>query len=268
MKKKSIVFFAILVVLNTSCDLFEYSSYDAPELDEREKNLTKKNLDLIGKINITSKDTFCFAIIADSHIEYSYLEKAINQINNDNKISFLMHLGDITDGGIIKEFHWANHIIARLNIPYLVLIGNHDYLSNGKKNYNQMFGESSFTFEFNNTKFVCFDDIIWENNNRYPDFNWLENNLSNTDQYNHVFVFSHIPPVSDQFDDFCREKFTKIVTENNVNCTFHGHVHNYSFNPYPGNPDIYYFTAEYLKSHTYYKVFISDTSFTIVPVMF
>ena len=62
--------------------------------------------------------------------------------------------------------------MKNLNKPYLTVIGNHDYLSNGEVIYKQMFGDYNYSFEFNKNKFILFDDIIIESNNN-PDFNWL-----------------------------------------------------------------------------------------------
>jgi len=257
-----------VLFLFTSCNLFDYSSYEVPDLDEDEINLNTKNSKKISKIDISNTDTFCFALIADSHIEYDKLEKVIRHINHDKSISFVIHLGDMTDGGIQKEYCWANNRMSGLKIPYIVIIGNHDYLCNGDKIYNKMFGKSSFSFVFHDTKFVCFDNIVWENNNTYPNFNWLNTNLSDYNQYKQVFVFSHIPPFADQFDEYCRNTFTNIITSNNVSCTFHGHVHSYSFNQYYENSNCWCFTADYIKSRVYYKVYVSESTFNIASVEF
>ena len=261
-------YFITLLLFCTSCNSFDFSPYEVPNLEENEKNLNIKNIEKISKINITNNDTFYFAIIADTHIEYSILEEAIKQINNDKDILFVIHLGDMTDGGLYKEFHWTNDKMSKLKIPYVMIIGNHDYLSNGNLIYKQMYGASSFTFAFNKTKFVCFDDIIWENNNTYPDFNWLNNNLSVNQLYNHVFVFSHIPPFSDQFDEYCENTFNHFITLNNVRCSFHGHIHYYSFEQHYNNSNTWYFTAAYIKARNYYKVYVSDSTFQIQTVPF
>ena len=107
-----------------------------------------ENLENILDYNLSNEDTFQFAIVSDSHIEYPPLEDAVKQINKDDKILFVVHLGDITDGGIYKEYKWTNDIMSELEVPYIMTIGNHDYRSNGLSVYNKMYGNTSFSFVF------------------------------------------------------------------------------------------------------------------------
>lgn len=264
-------YFIIVVILIfcRACQPFDFSPYDIPSNpDENEKDLNKKNIEKISKIKQPDSDTFCFVVIADSHIEYSILENVVKQINKDKEILFVIHMGDMTDGGIYKEFHWTNDKMSKLKIPYIMIIGNHDYLANGKSIYKQMYGESFFTFSYNKTKFVCFDDVIWENNNTYPNFNWLKNNISDNGFYNHTFVLAHIPPFPDQFDDFCINTYNQILTSNNIELSLHGHIHGYSYSRYFENSDTWYFVADDIISHEYYKVYVTDSSFNIKTITF
>ena len=81
---------------------------------------------------------FSFAVIADNHLNLPMLDEAVNWINenkNDEKIKFVMHVGDITDEtvdaigqkncrpGPLME---AKDVLDTLEIPYIPLIGNHD----------------------------------------------------------------------------------------------------------------------------------------------
>ena len=263
-KYNSIITFLFLCI---SCDLFNFSPHEVPFISENEKNLNTKNIGKISEINIANTDSFCFAVIADTHTEYSILEDAVRQINKDENILFVIHLGDLTDGGQYNEFHWTNDKMSKLIIPYIMTIGNHDYLSNGKLIYDEMYNSSSFTFAFNKTKFVCFDNVIWENNNTYPDFYWLNNNLSDYKFYNHVFVFSHIPPFSDQFDEYCESAFNNILASNNVKLSLHGHVHCYTFEQHY-NSNTWYFTADDIKGRSYYKISVTDSAFNVQSVPF
>ncbi len=258
----------IVLVIFTSCDQFEFSPYESLNLNENEMDLNSKNIDRITNSVIDNTDSFNFAIISDNHIEYDILEEVVNKINNDHAIRFVIHLGDMTDGGIYKEFHWTNEKMEKLNVPYIMVIGNHDYRSNGKLIYDKMYGPSSFTFTFNKIKFVCFDDIVWENNNSNPDFNWLDKNLADNQSYNQVFVFAHVPPYSDRFDVNSESEFNHILKSNNVKCSFNGHIHESYFKKYWKNSDTWYFSAAYLKARNYYKVCVTDSAFQIKTITF
>ena len=261
-------FTVILFFFCTSCNPFDFSPYDSPYLADGKEDLNAKNIEKISKIEKADTNYFCFAIISDSHIDYSTLEEAVTHINNDKEILFVIHLGDMTDCGLSKEYQWTNEKMLKLNIPYIMVIGNHDYRSNGKLIYNEKYGPSSFTFTFNKTKFVCFDDVVWENNNTYPDFEWLEKSLSDNDRYNQTFVFSHIPPFSDQFDTYCESTYNKIITSHNIALSAHGHNHNYSLDQHYNKGNEWYLVSSYITNRIYHKVYVSNSTFKIENVSF
>jgi 3',5'-cyclic-AMP phosphodiesterase len=264
-----ITFSTVVFLLHLiSCRPFELSPYEIPPLDESETNLNAKNIGMIISGEQASGDSFVFAIIADTHVEYHLLKEVVRRINKDPDIRFVMHLGDMTDGGLYKEFHWTNEEMSELHVPYIMVIGNHDYLSNGELIYSKMYGPGSFTFTYHKTRFVCFDDVIWENENTSPDFNWLRSALSDHILYRNIFVFSHIPPFADQFNDENESRFTQALTSARVDCSFHGHNHVYTFGPHYSNSPTLYFVADYLKRRHYYKVHVADTSFSVEAVSF
>lgn len=255
-----------ILLFFVSCNKFDYSPYDLSSLKENETNLNTKNIEKLSLINLNVKDTFCFAVISDTHFDYDILEKTVYKINNDKEALFLIHLGDITDNGLLNEFKWINEKLSKLKIPYITIIGNHDYLSNGKKVYKKMYGETNFTFTFNKIKFICFDDIVWENNNNYPDFNWLNINLSNRLNYNQVFVLSHIPPIKDQIDDYFESTYGEILLANNVNLSLFGHTHSYSL--FKNEDKVWYFIADNINARVYYKIYVYNNGFNIKSISF
>jgi len=148
-----------------------------------------------------------------------------------------------------------------LNKPYITVIGNHDYNSNGEVVYQQMFGSYNYSFVFNQNKFIIFDDIVWESN-KNPDFNWLSKQLSDNEKFKQVFVIAHIPPFTDQFDTNMEQTYKTLMSDNNVQLSIHGHVHSYSFgNVY--HDSVNYLTVPWLKKSTYCIVNVYSKSFEI-----
>ena len=85
-----------------------------------------------------------FAQITDNHFsvksDYSanVLKSAINDINSQGNISFVVFTGDNIDSSKEENLRAFLKIVKRLNIPYYIVIGNHDvFKSNGisKKKY-------------------------------------------------------------------------------------------------------------------------------------
>jgi predicted phosphodiesterase len=221
-----ILMFTIVLFIFTGCeDMFDFSPYESSIQDEY-KNTTLNNLERIKKLE-TKDSTIKFAVISDSHNDYDDLKAAIKSINNNPEILFVLHTGDFTDLGLLKEYEIFHDIMSGLSVPYLTVIGNHDYRSNGGKIYEDMFGDYNYTFSYNNNKFILFDNVLWESNNK-PDSVWLQKELSNPILYDHIFVLSHMPPFSDQFDDQQEDRYKNLMSSNEITLSLHGHYHTFS----------------------------------------
>lgn len=158
---------ACLVLLSSCSKMIDYSPYD---IDIERTTLNNTNTEIISTNILKSKDTLKFAVISDSHKWYDQLHEAVNSINEQDGIHFVVCLGDITNWGNAQEYEWYLSEVKRLKYPIITLIGNHDYLGNGSKVYKRMFGDTNFTFKVEDYTFIAFDDVVWEKNNESPDF--------------------------------------------------------------------------------------------------
>ena len=233
MKRHFTLITLLAVLVFQSCEeLIEYSPYD---VRVRVTNVNADNIRMIkAGVEISSRsDTFTFAVISDPHTFYADLADAVSSINANRNILFTVVTGDVTDAGLFKEFDWEYYQASRLKNPFLTIIGNHDYLSNGKKIFQKMYGVSNFNFEFKGTKMVFFDDIVWENGNNRPNFEWLSEQLDSAANYNHQLVFAHIPPGNDQLEGEYDGTFRKGLKDR-ISLMFCGHNHNYEDNQMDG----------------------------------
>ncbi|AQS93388.1 hypothetical protein BXQ17_04500 [Polaribacter sp. BM10] len=258
MKNFKLVMLLSIITIFIACEnLFEYSVYEAG-VNSSEKNTTAKNLKLLAELEQNNQD-FKFAFITDVHYFYNNLRSVVEDINNRKDIAFVVFGGDIADQALLKEFEIFYDIMKNLNKPYFTVIGNHDYNSNGALIYKEMFGDYNYSFEFNNNKFVMFDDIIWESN-KDPDFEWLSNELSDNANYNQVFSFSHIPiVVSNDLPDEMKNQYNTILKENNVALSVHGHTHGYFYE----EGDVNYLVIPALKKPEYGIISVQQDSFDI-----
>lgn len=249
-----------ITIFLVACDkTFEFSPYGA-NVNTKSKATTKKNLQLIKDIQLDS-DTFSFAVITDSHFYYNNLRTVINDINKNDDIEFVIIAGDITHQALLKEYEIFYDIMKNCNKPYFTVIGNHDYLSNGKIVYEQMFGDTNYSFEFNHNRFVFFDNVVWESN-KNPDFAWLSTQLADNALFKQVFVIAHMPPSSYQFDSELEQTFKEILQENNVQLSINGHVHRYSFSKVY-HDDVNYLTVPCLEEPTYCIIEVQNETFDI-----
>ena len=220
-KPTFIIIILSIIVLSACEDLFDYSPYET-EIRVEDQDQWKENISALQIYNDSEADSFSFVAISDSHLDYYQLEKAIKRINTMQGIDFVVHLGDMTDQGWLSEYELFSDYISGLHLPILTCIGNHDYLSNGEKIYNSMFGTNNYFILFKNVKLVFFDGTTLESN-KSPDFEWLRNQLTGSNQP--VIIFSHVPPRGEQYTKKYSDTYRKLLIENNVMLSVHGHEH-------------------------------------------
>lgn len=218
------VFIFILMLPLVGC--FEYSPNQII-LDEDEKNLTARQLQKIA--NQSPSDTITIAFMGDSQRWYDETEDFVSHVNRKFEVDFVVHGGDISDFGLVKEFQWVNEILSDLKAPYLTAVGNHDLLANGKKVYNEMFGAYNYSFDYGDFLFIILDTNSreYEFNGRVPDLEWLQQILSENDSRK-VVVISHVPPWDGDFDSELEQSYANILANDpNVILSLHAHSHSY-----------------------------------------
>jgi predicted phosphodiesterase len=219
---------------------FSFSPFEA-NIPKEFRNTTEKNLQKIALLDsVTTDSIFHVAVISDAHFHLNSLRDAISDINSKGDFSFVIVVGDITENGLQKEFELFHSIMNNSKQPYLTVIGNHDYLSNGEVVYQQIFGPVNYSFTFQNVKFVMWDNILWESN-KTPDWEWLKQALTRPTQeesghpsYHHIIPFAHIPPFDGQLLDSAKS-FHGLLRKNGVKFSVHGHKHEYSYRELQGD---------------------------------
>ena len=213
----------MLLMFFLSCsEMTDFSPYDAKT---SHRNLNNENISRI-LINEQRADSLVFVAISDSHSNYSDLSSTVNYINEMDDISFVVVCGDVTNLGLAQEYDDYYHIINGLDVPFITIIGNHDYLSNGKSIYNKMFGPTNFYFDIGNYRMVVFDNIVWENGNHQPDFDWFSQTLSTPEGMISVACY-HIHPLDPQMENGYADKMKEIIETNSVTLSIFGHGHDY-----------------------------------------
>ena len=231
------ILFLISAFLFVGCgNMFDYSPY-VVDFEGDNKDVNQNNINKLLKKG--ANDTLRIAITGDTHRFYDEFEgfvNAANDLNKNNPIDFVIHVGDIADFGLPKQYLWGNEFLLNLDCPYFVVLGNHDLVGNGKLAYSQMFGEYNFSFIYADIKFVFINtnSLEFGFNGKVPDINWLDSQLQPNNSFNKAVVIFHIPPTDGDFDFTLEEDFhTTIAKYDNVLFTMHGHIHHYEvYTPY------------------------------------
>jgi 3',5'-cyclic-AMP phosphodiesterase len=221
---KKVVAGIIAAILLCSC---KYVMYHPDEVIPNEKHL---NADNIRKLeSLTSKNLFRFVLVGDTQRFYDELDDFIDHINSQNDIAFVLFNGDMVDFGLNREYNWIAARLTRLRMPYIVVMGNHDMLANGQLIFREMFGPENFTFEYSGSKFICANTNSREYgmDGSVPNISWLESELRDT-AFRNIFILSHVPPYSVDFDRNLEPVFASIISSNpKTRLSMHGHEHHY-----------------------------------------
>jgi len=234
------LYIVIFILILQGC--FEYNPNQVI-LDDDEKGLTAKN---VAKIQATATpDTIRLGFMGDTQRFYEETEAFVSHANTQD-LSFIMHGGDISDFGLVKEFQWVNDIMSESKVPYLTAVGNHDLLANGRKVYREMYGEYNYAFNYGSYRFIVLNTNSreFEFNGRVPDLNWLRDRLDENTENLNVIVISHIPPFDGDFDANLEDEYASILANDpNVVLSLHAHRHSFLDEEYYSDGVRYFVTT-------------------------
>lgn len=105
---------------------------------------------------------FRFAFLSDTHIgspdgrAEEDLRRSVADINQMTDIAFVVVTGDITELGTDAQLVLAKDILSRLNVPWYVIPGNHDFgwSESGGVSFHRTFGYDRFSFDYNGIRFA------------------------------------------------------------------------------------------------------------------
>lgn len=237
----------LIYALISSCFILsscvKYSPYEVI-IEEDERDLNFKNLFKISQQNQKS-DTIVFAFIGDTQLFYEESLEFVDVVNQRNDVDFVVISGDLTEHGLNDEFRGIAEIFNRLDVPYLTVVGNHDLVYNGQKIYELMFGPLNYSFTYKRMRFIMLNTNgrEFEFNGTVPDIPWLNQQLSDTANYENALVISHIAPDNDDFDQSLSRPYTTVLGKwGKTLLSMNGHVHDFGIS-HPYNDGVTYFNS-------------------------
>lgn len=137
-------------------------------------------------------------MVADSHTENDFLEKALSDLKSRN-VDFVIGLGDYTNLGTAEELNSAKSVFEKSGLSYFVIPGDRDGWESREKGlgnsaqFLQTFGVSGMqTFEKKGVRFVLVDNSDLYKGIGAPD--WADISTSLSKQSNLTLVFAHKTP--------------------------------------------------------------------------
>lgn len=225
MKRQFIIGAVIFFCL--SCQA-EYHAYDT-RVDE-ECAVNHRMLPAIEQ-QCANRDEIRFAVLSDSQRWYDELNDAVDAINARDDVDFVIHCGDLTDWSLRDEFEWQQAILTRLDVPYVVLIGNHDCLTTGELVFEKLFGSTHFAFTAGRVRFVCVNSnaLEYDDEEAVPDFGFVAEELACFPQEaDRTVVVMHAAPQSEQLFGWKADRMHQMACQfPNLLFCLHGHGHHY-----------------------------------------
>lgn len=233
--------FALMACVLTACNKFEYYPYDTRTNGTTHINQT--NIALIEQ-RCAEQDTLRFAVISDTQRWYDETAAEVRSINADTSIQFVIHLGDLTDFGLTKEFEWMRRELAKLRVPYVSLIGNHDCLGTGSDVFRKIWGKEDFCFTAGDVRFVCLNTNAreYDHTTAVPDFGFIYNEIENfPEAARRTIVCMHARPFCEQFDNNVAQVFEYLVLRlPNLMFCINGHNHRFETDDLFDDGTLYY----------------------------
>lgn len=188
---------------------------------------------------------FKFAWLTDIHIGYpgadAGLDSVVTLVNNLPDIDFVVITGDIAEKGRNDELQIAYDIIQKLEKPFYIIPGNHDtkWSESGLTKFSDLWGDNKFNFDFNGSKFIGVNSgIPWRGGGGHvapEDLEWLDKQLSDENNYKHLFFFIH-HPLDETIDNWY--KVTNILRKHNISIVMCGHTHTSKMLEFNGIPSV------------------------------
>jgi 3',5'-cyclic-AMP phosphodiesterase len=219
-RRRSLAIFLLLLL--ASCE-FKLSPYVA-KIPKQQKNSV--TLQRIKTAEPSAPSDFKVAFLSDTHNYYERLGDAVKKINENGPYAFVIITGDITNFGLVDEYEMSIKEFNGLSFPYFVVVGNHDLLSNGKSIYERLFGETNFSFTYQNVLFVILNNNNWESSGRVPDLEWLRSQFI-SDSSPRRIIAAHVSPGDEErFSSQEIRNWEQIIQDYSVDYVMHGHNHN------------------------------------------
>ena len=109
-------------------------------------------------------EQFRFALFTDIHIQMVNdqssidLQNAVDDLNKQEAIDFVIVSGDITEFGDLASLQKAKTLLDKLKVPYYITLGNHEtkWSESGSTDFVRVFGDDKFQFLHKGIYFIGF----------------------------------------------------------------------------------------------------------------
>lgn len=170
------------------------------------------------------KDHFKVAVLGDPQMFPGLLQDTLEIIDRRSDVDFIFLLGDLVEIGIKQEYEWICKAASHTSKPIISVIGNHDSLSYGKEIWLENIGPYDFSFTYQQTKFIAYNDNKYEFEDA-PNRSWLasEAAIDAGETRNHTIGASHIAPWDTDL------QLSEFLSQAGFDHMIHAHNHRFDY---------------------------------------
>lgn len=205
------------------------------------KRLHLDQLPLVDKVGLDlggGKDAvFSFATIGDPHVldagSTAIVGRAVQQINADDRVKFVVIVGDLATDGRLGEMNLAKTSLQALTKPWYTVPGNHDVdltRQDMYANYVQAFGPTQWTGEEQGWAIIGLDSCNGTASDVTvpPDrMAWLRKQVDRIHKERPIALFVHHPlnPNTKAYRVANADEILSVFENHNLKLVASGHFH-------------------------------------------
>jgi 3',5'-cyclic AMP phosphodiesterase CpdA len=185
-------------------------------------------------------EDFTFIEINDAHFSTpkcpAFFERVAARVRaHAAKPELCLMVGDLADHGSEKELGAMRDVLRGLDIPFRVVIGNHDYATQtDREAWNKLFPDRlNYHFEHRDWQFIALDTsegLKYEKTNIQPEtFQWLDDHVRKLNHQQPTIIFTHFPlGPNTQYRPLNADALLERFQEFNIVAVFNGHFHGFT----------------------------------------
>lgn len=185
--------------------------------------------------NAPLKEKFSFAVAGDRQGTGIY-PRIVEELRQ-SPVDFAVILGDAFTGSLEDHQFFRSQLADEYALPFptLYIIGNHEVKNMSISRFEELYGPTIFSFEYQDCLFIGLR-IIGDHLTDGESLDFLRSLLEKeVKTYRRTFVFLHIPPPVPSFDNrkfTAPEELISLFRRLNVDYVFAGHYHGYARTQY------------------------------------
>lgn len=183
---------------------------------------------------------FTFIAINDAHFSSprcpEFFERVTASVrSHDPGPELCLMIGDLAERGTAKELGAMRDVLRGFQLPFHVVIGNHDYLTQtDRSEWEKLFPKTlNYSFQHRGWQFIALDTtdgLKYEKTNvQLETLNWVDEKIGKLNHRRPTVLFTHFPLGPDtRYRPLNADALLERFKDFNIVAVFNGHYHGFT----------------------------------------